>query len=140
MENELSSFIADQFPCMEIDEGAILFREEEPAAGVWLLQSGQLKLLFSNAALRTLDAPATLGTCEVVSGTASTFTAVAATPCRVVFLDKESLLSLIRDDTTKLISVLQAQCAEVDSCYTCLRSIANRDRRREARAQREVRA
>jgi len=127
MENELSSFIADQFPCMEIDEGAILFREEEPAAGVWLLQSGQLKLLFSNAALRTLDAPATLGTCEVVSGTASTFTAVAATPCRVVFL-------------VKVISVLQAQCAEVDSCYTCLRSIANRDRRREARAQREVRA
>ena len=108
--------------------GEPLFEEGSPPNGVWLLHSGSVDLLFSNsrgdiAPLRVVETPQTLGISEVLGEGVFDCSAIAHTPCLVGFIDKETFLSIVMEDSDSRIAMLQIESDELTSCYDCMRMI-----------------
>jgi CRP-like cAMP-binding protein len=108
--------------------GELLFREGSDPAGIWVLHSGKVDLLFSTSKgypkpLRLAEAPDALGVSDVLSGQQHDCSAITHTPCLVGFIDKERLLATLSEEPTTWFGVLQVLGDELNSCYDCLRLI-----------------
>lgn len=114
--------------------GERLFEEGSLPNGVWLLHSGSVDLLFSNsrgdiAPLRVVETPQTLGISEVLGERVFDCSAMTRTPCLLGFIDKETFLRIVMEDSNSRIAMLRTESDELAACYDCMRIIGLRQRR-----------
>jgi CRP-like cAMP-binding protein len=108
-----------------------LFREGEDPAGVYVLLSGDVDLVFSSRAgvvkpLRLAGAGQILGLSCIVSGRAHDCSATTRTSAVTGFIPKTTFLKLLDENPPLWFSVLQMISSEINSCYDCMRTLSAR--------------
>ena len=108
-----------------------LFREGEDPAGVYVLLSGDVDLVFSSRAgvvkpLRLAGAGQILGLSCIVSGRSHDCSATTRTSAVTGFIPKKEFLKLLDENPPLWFSVLQMISSEINSCYDCMRTLSAR--------------
>lgn len=110
--------------------GRILFREGELPAGVYVLLSGEVDLIFSSRSgkaktLRIAVAGQILGLSSLVSGRAHEYTASTESATTVTgYIDREKLLDVLNQEPRLWFSVLQILSGDIQSCYDRMKALA----------------
>jgi CRP/FNR family transcriptional regulator, cyclic AMP receptor protein len=109
--------------------GAVLFVEEEPPRGVFVLCQGRVKLSMSSSegkmvTLRTAKPGDVLGLHAVVSGEAYEATAVTLGPCQVNFVRREDFLQFLREHPEASIHAARELSSSYQSACEQIRSLA----------------
>jgi CRP/FNR family transcriptional regulator len=106
-----------------------LFREGEDPAGVYVLLSGDVDLVFTSRAgvvkpLRLAGPGQILGLSCIVSGRAHDCSATTRTSAVTGFIPKQEFLKLLDENPPLWFSVLQMISSEINSCYDCMRTLS----------------
>jgi len=109
--------------------GIVLFRESEDPAGVYVLLSGDVDLVFASRAgvvkpLRIAGAGQILGLSCIVSGRPHDCSATTRTSAVTGFIPKTEFLELLDENPPLWFSVLQMISSEINSCYDCMRTLS----------------
>ena len=109
--------------------GIPLFREAESPAGVYVLLSGEVDLVFASRAgvvkpLRIAAAGQILGLSCIVSGRPHDCSATTRTTAVTGFIPKSTFLKLLDENPPLWFSVLQMISSEINSCYDCMRALS----------------
>ncbi|HEX3111616.1 MAG TPA: Crp/Fnr family transcriptional regulator [Thermoanaerobaculia bacterium] len=109
--------------------GIVLFRETEDPAGVYVLLSGDVDLVFASRAgvvkpLRIAGAGQILGLSCIVSGRPHDCSATTRTSAVTGFIPKAAFLKLLDENPPLWFSVLQMISSEINSCYDCMRTLS----------------
>jgi CRP-like cAMP-binding protein len=121
-----------------LDEGATLFQEGSPATGIYLVESGAVRVLLSNAQskkqlLEIAGPGAMFGLSETLSGEKYRTTVEADDETTAAFITREKLLGLLRDNGEFCMEVLRVLIADLHGLYHRFRGISahpGRPRRR----------
>jgi CRP-like cAMP-binding protein len=116
---------------VQLNAGETLFSEGEEPHGVYVLQSGQVDLLFTSRSgdvkpLRIARAGQILGLSCVVTQRVHDCTATAATDCRVGFIDTKTFQKVLVDCPGVWFSVLRLLSSDVNAVYDDIRTLAAR--------------
>jgi CRP-like cAMP-binding protein len=116
---------------MQLEVGDTLFREGDEARGVYVLQSGQVDLLFCSRKgeakpLRVAQAGQILGLSCVVTQRPHDCSATAATPCKVGFIDSGAFQRVLTECPAVWFSVLRLLSSDVNAVYEDIRALAAR--------------
>ncbi len=109
--------------------GAVLFVEEEPPRGVFVLCQGRVKLSMSSSegktvTLRTAQPGEVLGLHAVVSGKPYEATAETLGPCQVNFVRREDFLQFLREHPEASIHAARELSSSYRSACEQIRSLA----------------
>lgn len=124
-----SAFLADQeliralsehatpFVC---DDDRVLFQQDEPAVGLYILHEGEVMLsMTSNQGQTILSVQARggslLGLPGLIGNQPYSLTAVAHAGARISFLSRPEFLALMQSDAALSFKILQVLAAEVRS-------------------------
>ena len=112
-----------------IPAGRVLFREGEEPRGIYILESGQVDLIYRSRngrakPLRRAAEGQILGVSDVVARRSHDCTATCRTNVDVGFIPGDEFLRAL--DTTPAVwfRVLQLLSEDVNRCYDCMRTIA----------------
>ena len=86
-------------------KGHVIFHQGDPGSSICVLVSGIVKVMVTSEkgdemVLVTLESPATFGELAVVDGLERSASVEVMEPCTVLFLDRDTLLSLIQSDSS----------------------------------------
>ena len=107
----------------------MLFLEGESPAGVYVLRSGEVDLLFGARngevkALRVANPVQILGLSAVVMGRPHDCSATARTQCDVGFIEGTDFLRALEEGPAFRFSVLRLLSRDVNSVYDDMRALA----------------
>jgi CRP/FNR family transcriptional regulator len=108
--------------------GAVLFREGDPARGVYIVHSGAVDLVFAarNGTVKPLQVAGEghiVGLSAVVSRRPHDATAVVSDSSELGFVSAEKLMALLDRDPAVWFAVLQFLSQDVCSCWDSLRRL-----------------
>jgi CRP/FNR family transcriptional regulator, cyclic AMP receptor protein len=108
--------------------GALLFMEDEPSQGVYVICQGSVKLLTTNSEGRTLifkiaKRGEILGLNAALSGASHEVTAETLQPAQLAYVSREDFLKFIRETPDACLKVAQHLGRDCDSAYQLIRSI-----------------
>jgi CRP-like cAMP-binding protein len=109
--------------------GEMLFLEGEAPAGVYVLHSGEVDLLFGSRngevkALRVASPVQILGLAAVVMGRTHDCSATMRTRCEVGFIERQEFLHTLESNPSFRFSVLRLLSSDVNSVYDDIRTLA----------------
>lgn len=111
------------------ERGATLFREGDTPAGVHVLLSGEIELMFTLhgelAPINFAVPGQILGLSSIVSGRLNEYTATAATTVLTGFVDRETLFRVLHDAPERWFDVLQVLSSDISSCYSRVKELAS---------------
>src|ERR1700692_2535827 len=118
--------------------GSTLFKQGSPVAGVYLVESGEVRILLATGhkqkqLLETAGPGVMLGLSESMSGENYRITAEANRSTTAAFIPRGALLNFLRDDADFSMEVVRLLSEELHGLYHKLRSISahpGRPRRR----------
>lgn len=121
-ESIIKSPLAEFESLLSFQPGDTLFREGEPACGIFILHSGLVDLLFAARngnvkPLRVAGPGQILGLSAVISKHDHDCSARSRTLCRAGFIDGEDLLRLLDAHPEVWLNVLSLLSSDVDSVY-----------------------
>jgi CRP-like cAMP-binding protein len=127
----IETVLAESETLEHVRPGDTIFREGDEPRGVYVLESGQVDLLFSarNGSakpLRLAEAGQILGLSNVVTQRTHDCTAVARTACDVGFIDRNDFLRALDDSPSVWFSVLRMLSNDVNAVYDDMRALAAR--------------
>ena len=110
-------------------KGAVLFRRDEPAFGIFLVQKGRISLRLEsdegNPILdRTLTRDSIVGLPGTLSGGRYSLTAVTLEDSDLAFVDRPALIELIKGDPSIGLELMRALGEEVLQMRATLASAA----------------
>jgi CRP-like cAMP-binding protein len=118
----ISSLVQSQLVAMALrvpePKGAVLFRRDEPAFGVFLLLKGHISLRLESGEGKTIwnrvvNEGSIVGLPATVSGGRYSLTAVTLEECEVAFLDRQKLIQQLEDDPSITLELVRALGEEV---------------------------
>jgi len=102
--------------------GVPLFRSGEPCLGIYLVQDGEVQLSIPGR--KGKDRPmekarpgSMLGVCEAVSGSVYKVSAATLSTATVIFVEREHLLTLLRQDPESAMQVVRWLGQKLDVLY-----------------------
>jgi CRP/FNR family transcriptional regulator len=109
--------------------GTILFNEDDPPRGIYLIHSGTMELLMRARngdwkRMRSASSGEILGLESVVSRRPHDATARAITSCELGFIERESFLRVLDESPAMWFSVLRILSQGVNASYASLRNVA----------------
>jgi len=109
--------------------GEVIFREGEQPAGVFVLYSGTVDLVFSarngaKRSLRTAYPGEVLGLSDAVSNTPHDCTASTRTGVRVGFVPVDALRSQLAEHPALWLSIAKLLSADLGACWASMRTLA----------------
>ena len=136
---ELSLALTKIESTLEFQEGQILFQQASPAIGVYIVETGRVRILLatghSDRQLLEVVGPRTmLGLSETMCGASYRATAEAANSLVTSFIVREKLLALLRENTAFSMEIVRLLSEELHVIYEKFRSISahpGRPRRRD---------
>jgi len=108
--------------------GKVLFRESEPAEGVYVLHSGEVELSCSNKTVDFVRAGEVLGLTTIMAGRAHDSSAVTRTACLAGFVEKSVFLRLLDEQPSLWLTVLQMISTNIGECWRSMRAAATHRR------------
>jgi CRP-like cAMP-binding protein len=133
--SELAHSEANLFTRHELQRvpaGIILFEEDEPPAGVYILHSGEVALGCGletpSPRLRVAGAGEILGLNAVISRGRHVSSAVAVTGCEVGFIAGDEFRRLVEESPAIWFSVLRQLSQDVHASYDIIRERSCRQR------------
>jgi CRP/FNR family transcriptional regulator, cyclic AMP receptor protein len=108
--------------------GALLFMEDEPSQGVYIICQGSVKLLTTNSDGRTLifkiaKRGEILGLNTALSGASHEVTPETLQPAQLAYVSREDFLKFIRENPDACLKVAQHLGHDCDCAYQLIRSI-----------------
>ena len=108
--------------------GRTLFREGDPARGVYIVVAGEVDLVFearrgTRKTLRGSHAGEIAGLSDAVSGTPHDCTATTRTPCTIGTIPANELQRLLVETPSLWMTVLQFMSNDVNACYDSMRGV-----------------
>jgi len=108
--------------------GTTLFQEGEPAAGIFLLCSGAVKLSVGSShgdtlLLRSAGPGEILGLSATLTGQGHEVTAETTTPARLVFIKRKDFLHYLREHTDVCLRVVESLSNDVHAAYERVRML-----------------
>ena len=127
----IETTLAENETLIRFRAGETLFREGEQPRGVYVLHSGTVHLLFSGKTgaakpLREAQPGQILGLSCVVGKRQHDCSAIAASPCKVAFVESEAFLQTLDASPAVWFSVLRVLSNEVNAVYDDMRVLAAR--------------
>ena len=107
-------------------KGAVLFRRDEPAFGIFLVRKGSVSLRLESAEEgkpildRTASEDSIVGLPGTLSGGRYSLTAVTLEESELAFIDRLALIELIKDDPLLGLELMRALGEEVLQMRTTL--------------------
>jgi len=99
------------------DKGTVLFQMGQPCRGAFLIQSGQVQLSMDTASslypARTVGSGFVVGLPATFSGEPYSLTAEAKTRCRLEFIPRQKLLSLLHQNPDAGFQILRLLSEEI---------------------------
>jgi CRP-like cAMP-binding protein len=110
-------------------KGAVLFRRDEPAFGIFLVQKGRISLRLESddgkpILNRTLTQDSIVGLPSTLSGGRYSLTAVTLEESELAFVDRQALIELIRGEPSLGLELMRALGEEVLQMRATLASAA----------------
>jgi CRP-like cAMP-binding protein len=113
---------------VEFAKGATLYTAGDPVAGLYLLRSGEVKLLMperdgKSSVSHTVAAGGTVGLGPTVSGQPYEFTARATSRCSAAFVPRQGFIAILRRFPEATLSVSHVLTIEIERAYRHLRGL-----------------
>ena len=112
---------------VEFAAGDYLYSASDPAAGLYLLQSGSVELLLSDSGKyvvsHIIEPGGTIGLGPTVSGKPYEFTARAVSRCTACFVPRQEFIDILCHYPEATISVSHVLSSEVEMAYRRLRTL-----------------
>jgi CRP-like cAMP-binding protein len=126
-----------------LSKGATLFQQGSTAKDAYLVESGEVCILFSTGQgqrqlLEVVGAGSMLGLSEIMGGTNHRATAVACGAAGASSIPREKLLSLLRGNTVFCLEIARLLSEDLHGLYRKFRNISahpGRPRRRDVNAE-----
>jgi CRP-like cAMP-binding protein len=126
-----------------LSKGAALFQQGSTAKDVYLVESGEVCILFSTdqgqrQLLEVVGAGSMLGLSEIMGGTNHRATAEACGAAGASSIPREKLLSLLRGNTAFCLEIVRLLSEDLHGLYRKFRNISahpGRPRRRDVNAE-----
>lgn len=104
----------------------VLFREDEPTLGVYVIHSGEVELVAGwgekvPRVIRRAAAGEILSLSQAVSGRAHDATAVITTPARIGFVEKDAFLATLNANPQAWPLVLQLLSGQIYAMYEAIK-------------------
>jgi CRP-like cAMP-binding protein len=139
MSAELSLALVKIQSSLAFRVGDILFQQSSPVLGVYIVESGQVRILLATGhsekqLLEVLGRRTVLGLSETISGANYRATAEAASELVTSFIVREKLLTLLRQNPSFSMEIVTMLSEELHTIYQKFRSISahpGRPRRRD---------
>jgi CRP/FNR family transcriptional regulator, cyclic AMP receptor protein len=103
---------------------SVLFRQGEPASGVYIIRSGSVALTLGARLYRTAGRGTILGLPAVFSGQPYSLTAAVVEDCELDFINRETILDFVRSNPSLAMHLLELLAGEV----AAMREMANGNR------------
>lgn len=128
LSSQLSQALRGLKPVRMFANGSALFREGSAVTGIYLVESGAVRVLLSNGGLQNqllnVAGPGTmLGLSESMSGEKYQNTAEAVEPTLAVFIPREELLEFLREHGDFCMQVVRLLSEDLHGLYHKFRSI-----------------
>ena len=122
---ELIRALSERATPIVCDTDRILFRQDDPASGLFILHEGEAKLSMDSeqgAPILSVEAKggSLLGLPGLISNQPYSLTAVAQAGARVGFLARDEFTALMQSDPMLALKILQVLAAEVRSARMAL--------------------
>ncbi|MBI3635526.1 MAG: Crp/Fnr family transcriptional regulator [Candidatus Rokubacteria bacterium] len=116
----------------EVRRGATVFREGEPAEGLFVVVDGRVKIVRVSArgreqVLHTEGPGATLGEVPLLDGGGYVASAIAAAPSRLLFLPRPALLDLCRRRPAIAMGIIRVLARRVRTFAGLIEDLSLRD-------------
>lgn len=96
---------ADEFQSFKA--GDVIFKEGDPGQHMFVIKSGRIELRVGKTVLEDIKQEGILGEMALLDGEKRSATAVAATDCQLVPLDREKFLYLVQETPDFALEVLR---------------------------------
>jgi CRP/FNR family transcriptional regulator, cyclic AMP receptor protein len=120
VQNELEALASTQ----REQPNAVLFRQGEPARGVYLIRRGSVVLSFEDRRQRRAGQGWILGLPSTFSGEPYSLTAITAESCEFAFIPREKVIKFVRLNPALAMHLLEILANEVSA----VRGMANGNR------------
>jgi len=112
----------------EYSSGSLLFREGEPAEGIFLLCRGAVKLSVGcshgdSLVLRSAGPGEILGLSATLTGQGHEVTAETTTPSQVVFVKRKDFLRYLREHKEVCLRVVESLSNDLQAAYERVRML-----------------
>ena len=87
--------------------GEVIFKEGDPGQHMFVVKAGRVELRVGNTPLEDIKQEGILGEMALVDGENRSATAVAATECQLVPIDREKFLFLVQETPDFALEVLR---------------------------------
>src|SRR5258706_4887494 len=123
----LHELLADVGDITVHEPADVLFREDDPALGVYVIHSGEVDLIASlpgrmPRAIRRAGPGEILSVSQVVAGRPHDATAIAATTARIDFVTRDDFLAALDANPGAWPSVLQLLSQQIHSMYDAMKA------------------
>jgi|SRR5689334_24540202 len=104
------------------EPGKTLFECGQPSRGVYLVEQGVIELILpgkrgERTSMERVERGSVLGLSEAISGGSYKLTAVAISQARVVFVEREQLLRILKQDPTLCMRLVRLLSEDLHILY-----------------------
>jgi len=136
---EFLKALCEQRRCQNFPEGSMLFQQGFPATGVYLVESGEVRILLPTGQrqrqlLEVVGTGTLLGLSETMSGERHRITAVAGGRTAAVYTPREEFFALLEKNTEFSVEILRLLSEDLHVLYHKFRSISSHPGRPRHRA------
>ncbi len=122
---ELISVLSEHATPIICDTDRLLFQQEDPAVGLYILHEGEVTISMTAHDGKTIlsvkvGEGSLLGLPGLISNQPYSLTAVAHAGARISFLDRSAFAGLMQSDPTLAFKIVQVLAAEVRSARLAL--------------------
>lgn len=115
----------------EYPEKAVLFGEGRPAAGIFIVRSGRVKLTMESSKGRRMVVEIAgpgdvLGLCATVGGKPSEVTAETLTACRASFISRQDFIEYLEKHPGACLQISLLLSDELGAAYERVRTLRQR--------------
>jgi CRP/FNR family transcriptional regulator, cyclic AMP receptor protein len=107
-------------PVREIAAGEVIFREGDPAAELYVIQSGSVDIRLGNRLLDTLPAYSVFGEMALIDGAPRSATAVAATDVKLVSIGEKQFLFLVSHTPNFALNLMRVMARRLRTMNTAI--------------------
>jgi CRP-like cAMP-binding protein len=100
-------FMTSQTPSRSYAAGEVIFNESDPAAELYVIQSGTVEIRLNNRLLDTLSEKNIFGEMALIDGEPRSAKAVAATPVTLVPISEKQFLFLVSQTPYFALNVMR---------------------------------
>ena len=117
-----------------LSPGEVLFEQGQLAQGIYIIESGKVKLLLGSPqhgkTFEVVGAGAVLGLSESLTGEPSKLSGVAASDAEMAFVERQALLEFLRQHHAFCMQIVRLLSNDLHSLYFRCRTLTFADGRR----------